>query len=83
MEADHTANRVDKNPAHRKKCRATNMGILLMSPTEQPILAGGIVRDGEPATRAVWLAPAVVKIVAADAQLGTRPTMTDGQFTTS
>lgn len=54
-----------------------------MSPTEQPILAGGIVRDGEPATRAVWLAPAVVKIVAADAQLGTRPTMTDGQFTTS
>jgi len=54
-----------------------------MSPTENAILAGGISRDADNDARAAWLAPAVVKIPAVDAELGTRPSQSDGQFTTS
>ncbi|MBX9860426.1 MAG: hypothetical protein K2Y20_12680 [Sphingomonas sp.] len=76
-------NRVDKIQWDRKNCGATNMGILLMSPTEQPIMAGGTTRSDIVGSRAPWQAPQVVKMAAADADVGTRPATTDGAFSTS
>jgi hypothetical protein len=43
------------------------------------------IRTGDPAppARLPWIRPAVVRMAAADAELGTRPTGSDGPFSVS
>lgn len=54
-----------------------------MLPTNQPMMADDTARSVSGESRAVWQAPQIVKIPAADANLGTRANNADGQFSTS